>query len=68
MADAEIDDGAMIRGGNVDQCRMSGYAGIARRGIKGLDARRLRKLPRQRMFAAAAAKQKDVHFGHVPGK
>ncbi len=67
MTQAEIHHGAMIRDIQIDQCRMLGYAGVAWRGIKGRKAGRLRQLPGQSMFAAAAAQQKDVHFAHVPG-
>ncbi len=67
MAGAEIQHRAMIRRVEVDQRGMLGYAGVARRRIKRREAWRLCQLPRQRMFAAAAAKQKDVHLGHVPG-
>ena len=57
----------MIRRIKVDQRGVLRYARIAGRGIKCVEAGRLRQLPRQRMFAAAAAKQKDVHLAHVPG-
>ena len=67
MADAEIQHGTMIRRVEVDQCGMLGYARIARRGEERIEPGRLRQFPCQRMFAAAAAKQKDVHVAHVPG-
>ena len=43
-----------------DRCRVSD-AGVAGGGVKCIAQRRLRQLPRQRMFASAAADQQDVH-------
>jgi hypothetical protein len=50
---------------DVDQPGMLGYAGIAGRGEQLAEQRRLRELPGERMFAAARAKQQDIH-GRLP--
>ena len=48
-------------GSIVDYLRMLGDPRIARRGEQLAEALRLRELPGERMFAAAGAKQQDIH-------
>ncbi len=65
MIRAKDDYGGMVSRIDIYQRRMFGNPGVARRGVECIaridKARRLRELPRQRMFAPAAADQKDVH-------
>ena len=61
----EGDDGSVIRRIEAHERRKAGDAGVARRGIERIEARRkagrLHQLPRERMFAAPRAQQQDVH-------
>src|SRR3546814_6645786 len=57
---AECHDSAMIGRVKVDQFGMLGYAGIAGCSVEPRQLLRLRQLPCQRMFPAAASQQKDV--------
>jgi hypothetical protein len=49
-----------------DAVRMARYSRIAGRGIEPREDRRLRQLPRQRMFAPARADQQDIHGRDFP--
>ena len=61
MAAAEIDDGAMIGGVDRGQLRALGDAWISGRGIQSIEARRLRELPCQRMFASTRTDEQQIH-------
>ena len=56
----------MIACVDVDQRGMLRNAGVARCGIKRIALRRLRELPRQRMFAATRSDQQDIHGRRLP--
>ena len=60
---SEFDDPALVGRGDVGDFGKVRDAGVARRGVKLSQGRRLRQLPRQRMFTAPRPDQKDVHGG-----
>ena len=61
MLRAEIDHRAMIGQRHVVASRMLGDSGVAGDRMQAIEARRLRELPGERMFAAPGPQQQDVH-------
>jgi hypothetical protein len=58
---AKRDDCAVIADIEVDACRFLRNPGVARRSVECIAKRRLRELPRQRMFASATTDEQDIH-------
>jgi hypothetical protein len=61
MTCAKGDDRRVIGDVQIDQFRVLGDTGIARRRKECIAIWRLRELPRQRMFATARTDEQDIH-------
>jgi hypothetical protein len=66
LAHGERDQSVEVVDADVDGCRVPRDAGIPRRGPQTLHQRALRELPRERVFAAAAADEQDLHSRLLP--
>ena len=62
---ANVTRSAIVAPGTLVSSGLARRAAVARRHEHLRDARRLRDLPRQRMFASAAADDEDVHASPV---